>query len=269
MKFPNWAPQSLVELYEYRLQHRTGEHNIENTITELSIEHDLTPEAKLELRESMYRTHFVLPDEESTELMRKLLSDERMREVWASINRRTQSNKAPRDLWLACDFALAGWRGEPKVTPTERKKQFMEIREHAEKLLSLMNKTREFSHYFITHQISDETITWLLDALNASPPFTSDRENIDYTRFSLSEAIPEWPLILMDVAYKAEGYANGDPVVRKPNSENADAHYFIRAISKHFQHNFGQPLHEAVTNIACVVLGRDDIDADLVRKLVR
>lgn len=270
MKYPPWAPNKLVELHKFRIENRKVRRpSIEDNIEELALEHALTSESKTSLRESMYRTHLLLPEDESDDLMVKLLTDNRMKNVWAAVNKRALNEDDARNLWLSCDSALAGWRGEPKLTPQERRKLFVEIQECAYRLISLMGRTREFHHYPITDQIDAESITWLLEVLDADPPQVNMEEKISYTNFCLSDVIPSFKVLLLDIGNKALKHSSDDPVLLKPNSVNAEVHYFVRAISSHFRRVYKQPLHEAVASITCVVFDREDIDSDLVRKLVR
>jgi len=217
----------------------------------------------------MYREYPLLPDEESDNLLEKLLTDHRMKNAWAAINRRARGEDDAKETWHACEFALARWRGEPKLTPLERTKLFAEIHECAYRLLSLMDRTREFNRYSIVHQIDTDGVNWLLDVLNADIPHVTTGRKVGYTRYAVSHVIPSLKALLLDIGNKAVEYSNDGPVLLKPNSENAEMHYFVRSISTHFRRHYQQPLHEAVANIACVALDRDDIDSDLVRKLVR
>jgi hypothetical protein len=92
-------------------------------------------------------------------------------------------------------------------------------------------------------------------------------EQIDYGRFILSDVIPSFYKILSYVAVKAEIFSEIEPVVKKPNSENASVNYFIRYLSAHMMSQFKQPLHDAVATTASVVFDKE-INSDNVRRIV-
>lgn len=73
----------------------------------------------------------------------------------------------------------------------------------------------------------------------------------------------------MDIFVKADEYMKESVTVKKPNSENAQTHYFVRQLSNFFQSYFGQPLHESVAVTTSVILDIKEIDSDYVRKLVK
>lgn len=268
--YPDWAPKKLVEIHIARSTKPTNTPSIEKKIDQWAEEKHLSVDAKASLREAMYRTQFFLPEKEGTELLGRLLTDLRMKDVWVPIGRRAQDEKDAIHLWQTCDSSLAAWRGEPKLTAKERERLFLEIRDLALKLESSMSSTREFTHYFIADQIDDKTIGWLLKEVNADSPSKTEQENIDYTRFCFSEVIPSFHVLLLDLAKKAEGYSQSvKPQVTKPGSQNANIHYFVRSLSGYFKNRYDQPLHDVVATLANVVFNRDDLDSDLVRKLVR
>lgn len=268
MEFPSWAPKSLIELYKIRLGSKNIEHDIEETLEKYALKYQMSSEVRAAVRERMYRSEILLPKNEGNRLIEKLLTDDRMKNVWAAVGKRALNESYARDLWLACNFALVSWRGEPKLTPTERENLFLEISEAASKLSHLMDRTREFEYYSITQLIDKDKITWLLEELDASSPYEDSDMNIDYAKFSLSDIIPSWKELLTDIGNKALAYSENVPVLLKPNSVNAEINYFIRAISAAFKDQYKQPLHASVANLACVVFDREDIDPDLVRKLV-
>lgn len=267
--YPDWAPRDLVEIHISRSAKQTHRPKIEEKINQWAEERQMSAEATASLREHLYRTQVLLFEDEAIELLGKLLTDSRMEEVWASIGRRSQDGYGGIHLWLVCNGTLAAWRSEPKLTAKERERHFLEIHDLALKLLSAMTRTKEFTHYSFGNQINDQRIGGKLNQIRTSPP-SKNEEHIDDIWACFSGVIPAFHTLLLEIAEKAKDYSQSvDPLVKKPSSRNAEIHYFVRSLSGHFRDRYGQPLHDAVAIIANVVFSRDDLDADLVRKLVR
>ena len=85
--------------------------------------------------------------------------------------------------------------------------------------------------------------------------------------FFLDKVTPSIYVALDDIATKALTFSKEEPLVRKPNSENAHIHYFVRSLSGFLKKRYGQPLHEVVATTTCVIFDQE-IDTDYVRKIV-
>ena len=175
MNYPDWAPTSLISLHKKRLELDSADRKVDISDPDEYIkklreqdEYKAMPaEAFENLREQMWRTTFGLPNYEADILLEKLITDQRMKEVWASLARRKVEDRDEFFLWIRCQKAITGWRGEPKVTHKEKLNVLKEIQSSAAKLRSNMHKLREFEFYSITKLIEDESIKWLLEVLDS------------------------------------------------------------------------------------------------------
>jgi hypothetical protein len=277
LNYPDWAPESLVNLHKLRLDstHRAKRPNIPNPEEEVAeMRKDErykshTEEQFQKLKESMYRWRLELPFNESDELLLKLISDQRMKEVWFSLARRRKAERDEIHFWRACEGAVLGWRGEPKITQKERLQILTNIQESLESLQNNMHKLKDFQHYSINKLIDEQSVKFLLENLDAGLSQIDEEERVGYASFCLQEIVPPFDIVLMDIHAKAKEYMLDTVTVKKPNSGNAETHYFVRQLSSFFQRYFGQPLHESVAITASVVLNVDEIDSDYVRKLVK
>lgn len=275
MKYPEWAPPILVERHKSRLDSKSPERKFKTRdpdaiVAEAAKEYEgMTEESIENYRRYLYRTSLGLPDEESTVLLGKLITDPRMKDVWKALAKRIDKNVDFFNFIGVCEGGISHWRGNLKQTAAERKAFYQEIRDTAGKLMYLMYKSDKFDFYSINALIDKEAVKWLLEALDADSDFYGDEDkNLDYAHFSLSDVIPRIQEVLTDIANKAMQYSKEEPTVRKPNSENADIHFFVRTLSEYFRNKYKQPLHEVVAATAEVVFDRQNIDSDYVRKLV-
>lgn len=269
--FPDWAPASLVERWE---RSKNSDKHIskdpEQIISEILQDErhaHMTEEAIENLRTSIYRYSLFLPQAEESQLLERMLTDLRMKNVWRSLQRRQKSDKDYYRFWSACSGAIISWRGESKYSAKEQREFYQKIYDHAAELQSLLGKSKEFHLYSISTIIKNADIEWLVDVLNADPIEDVTKEE-SYARFCLDEIIPSIHTVLTDIAGKAKEYADLNPLVRKPRSDGAHVHYFVRYLSRFLRGYYGQPLHEVVAVTASVLLDKVEIDAGLVRKLV-
>jgi hypothetical protein len=277
MNYPDWAPESLVKLHKLRLEHAsagkmTGTFNpdeyVENLRHDTNFSHYDDATFK-RLKESLYRNQMFLPSKEGNQLLERLLTDQRMRDVWLSLDRRKKTDDDARRFWMMCDSCIVGWRGEPKISQNERIAILESIQDSAAKLQSNMHLLKDFNLYSINALIDTETIEWLLETLNANLSDFDNAKAVEYAKFCLSDVTPKLDTVLMDIHSKAEAAKQETVTVKKPNSENAGIHYFVRHLSSYFLDYYGQPLHESVATTTSVVLQIDNIDSDYVRKLVK
>ncbi|PTR14515.1 hypothetical protein C8R31_106189 [Nitrosospira sp. Nsp2] len=269
MIYPEWAPQNLVELHKRRMdggslesKFKTGDP--ETVIADLmqTYEGNITKENVEDIRRSLYRKSFGLPYKEGTELLKLLITDLRMKDVWKSLIKRAKSDQDFPNFFRACEWGITGWRGDMRQTPSERRAFYQEIRNAAGLLQSLLNKASGFDYYSINNLVDDQQIEWLLEVLNAP-------NDVSYARFSLSDITPSILEVLNDIGKKASQYAEDESSVKKPNSRNAELHYFIRFLSGHCERCYGQPLHDVVTVTTSVIVDQWNIDNDYVRKIVK
>ena len=164
---------------------------------------------------------------------------------------------------------IAEWCSTRQFSKKQHKEYFQKIHKHALLLAQLMNETVKFQHSSITNLIEIDSIKWLLKDLNTTlPKFEDEEESISYARTALTHITPSVYEILDDIAAKALTFSKEKPLVRKPNSENAHIHYFVRSLSGFLKERYGQPLHEVVATTTGVIFNQQNIDTDYVRKLV-
>lgn len=277
MNYPDWAPEQLVELHKLRLNNAAsgkrvgifdpGEY-VENLRSDEKYK-QYNEQDFARMKEALYRNQIFLPSLEGDKLLGRLLTDQRMKEVWQTLARRKKTEDDARRFWMMCDSCIVGWRGEPKITQNERVAILERIQESVAELQRNMHLLKDFNFYSINNLIENQTIEWLLETLDADLSPYEEPEAVEYAKFCLSDVTPKFDLVLMDIHAKAEAFKQETVTVKKPNSENAEIHYFVRHLSSFFQDYFGQPLHESVAITASVVLEAENIDSDYVRKLVK
>ncbi len=258
MKYPEWAPPSLVELHKKRIDTPPPDRE-SDTLDPDPIDADLAhrpegivvSESLENFRRHLNRTSLGLPYEESTALLGKLITDLRMKKAWKTLVKRTEKDIGLYEFFSACEGGITGWRGDLKQTAAERKTFYQDIRDTALKLASLLNKADQFDRYSINEIVVDRS------------------NQLSYARpVSVYETSPHIREVLLDISEKATQYGGRKSLAKKPNSENADMHYFIRMLSQYIKNRYRQPLHEVVAATTEVVFDRKPIDTDYVRSIV-
>lgn len=277
MKYPEWAPQRLVELHMRRTDNESSvdeinSHDPETIIADLAQRRggNITEEKTERIRRSLYRKSLGLPDKESTALLGQLITDDRMKGVWKSLIKRFKDDRESLHFFSACEGGKTGWRGNQKQTAAQRKAFYQEIHDTAGRLQSLMHEASEFDFYSPIELVDDHRIEWLLEEYDASfPDIVVDNDKNSYARFCLHEIMPSTFEIFRDISKKATQYGEEESPVKKPNSQNAEIHYFIRLLSGYLQQRYNQPLHEVVASTTTVIFNQENIDDDYVRKIVK
>jgi hypothetical protein len=267
MKYPEWAPTSLVERHKNRVDSNAPEREFKTrdpdaVAAAFAQKHEgITEDAIEDYRRWLYRFSSGLPDEEGTALLGKLITDPRMKDVWKALAKRMEEDSELYQFFRVCEIGITGWRGDMKQTAAERKAFYQDIRDTALKLISLMNKAGQFDLYSTSRIAKYQSIEGLTEGLDAP-------NELSYARFHMSVSAPRVTDVLVDISEKATRYREEEYSVKKPNSENADIHYFVRRLSEYLKERYGQPLHEVVAATTEVVFDRQNIDSDYVRKLV-
>ena len=176
MKYPEWAPKTLVEQHKRRTEGDQSERKFktrdpESIIADINQKHgrDLTESNAEDIRRKLYRQSMIagLPDNESTALLGKLITDLNMKNVWIALSKRSTHERDPWQFFTACEHGIMGWRGDQKQTAAERRAFYQEIHDAASKLQSLMHEASEFDHYSINNLVEDQTVEWLIETLGA------------------------------------------------------------------------------------------------------
>jgi hypothetical protein len=270
MDYPEWAPQILVGRHKKRTDSnlpngKVNPHDPEVIIADVMQKHGdkITEENIEDIRRNLYRKSiFGLPDKESTALLEQLITDLRMKDVWKALAKRIENDREFLEFFSVCEGGITGWRGDPKQTSSERRVFFQDIWDTTAKLQTLMSKAGEFDFYSVNKLLDDKHVEWLLEVLDAP-------NDVSYARFCLDEVIPSMFEVLNDIAAKAKQYGEEELSVKKPNSPNAEIHYFTRLLSDYFQRRYNQPLHEVVAITTSVIFNQQNIDGDYVRKIVK
>lgn len=279
MEYPEWAPKTLVEQHKQRTEGDQSARKFKTSDPETIIAdikqrhgHDITEPNVENIRRRLYRQSMLggLPDKERTALLEKLITDLNMKSVWIALAKRAIHERDPWQFFTACEHGITGWRGDQKQTTAERRAFYQEIHDTASKLQSLMHEASAFDHYSINNLVEDQAVEWLMETLGAS---FSDAipagQEISYVRFCLSDVIPLSIVVLQDIGEKAKQYRDESSTVKKPNSQNAKIHYFVRLLSDYCQRVYNQPLHGVVAITTSVIFDLDNCDDDYVRKIVK
>ncbi len=280
MKYPEWAPLSLVELYERKsdpaLSGDTSQAlDPESILADILQKADrAVSEDNIEnLRRQLYRNVIgnSLPPEEELALLEKLIADQRMKTVWAALSKRSKDqHEDPLQFFSVCQRGIAGWRGDPKQTPAERKAFYQDLYDAVVRLDVLMNEAAGLDFYSIEDLIQDSSIETITDASDIPPAYSSDATmESSYLKFSLSEIMPSFHTILRDISEKAILLRDEAAPIKKPNSQKAGAHFFIRMLSGYLRNSYGQPLNEVVALTASVVFELPNCDESYVRKIAK
>lgn len=200
MNYPDWSPESLINILKLRKDHNLNgnrvitfnpDDELEKMRNDEKFKHYSEEDFK-QVHENFYRKSLGLPTEESDYLLAKLITDLRMKEVWNSLARRRTSDNDAIRFWMACEGAIQGWRGEPKITPKERIQILEDIQQLLADLQIKMHKLRDFDFYSINKMIDKESVNWLLETLDADLSEMDDDKKLDYASFCLAEVIPNF-----------------------------------------------------------------------------
>lgn len=301
MNYPEWAPKTVVELHKRRTEGdqsaRQFKRDPETVIADIRQKYgrDITeanfkvfggklyrrvpvgslPDDAECLRRKFYRRSPVgsLPEDERTVLLEKLITDLNMESVWITLAKRATHEHDSLRFVTACVRGITGWRGDQKQTAGERRAFYQEIHDTAGKLQSLMDEASAFDSYSINALVLDEACEWLAKVLAVfygSIPAgeVPDARHLD-ARYCLSGMIPSIDDVLNDIAEQAKQYRDGSSPVKKPNSQNAKIHYFVRLLSDYCRQTYSQPLHEVVAITTSVIFDLPNCDDDYVRKIVK
>lgn len=269
MKYPEWAPEIFVEAYKMwteespeRVSWMTDPNDFIAELERRGL--SIPPDEAENIRQRQYRDRLSVPDIEKMDLVKLLITDLRMKEVWAVLARRIRSDLGFYEFFEACVEAIAGWRGESKLTVAEKRAHYTEVGQVAKKLAFLLDRSREFDLYLPEDLIGDQDIKWFLEDM-----CITNGENIDQDMLRIRLAGPQVDSVLWDIAEKAEKYAEDKNLVKQPNSPNADIHYFIRSLSAYCKRKFGQPLHDVVAITTSVIFDKSNVDNTYVRKIIK
>lgn len=270
MIYPKWAPVILVEGYKMwqaalpaergRWMADPNDYIAELVRRGISIK----PDEAENIRQRQYRERLRIPDEERMDLVRLLITDLRMRDAWSILSKRTRSDLEFYQFFEACEQAIAGWRGDSKLTAAEKRAHYTEVGQVAKRLAFLLNRSPEFDLYSAEDLIGDDFFEYFLEDMGFVNPETIDKEML---RFFLGG--PPIDDVLENIAEKSDEFAKEKNLVKQPNSPNADIHYFIRSLSAYCRGKYDQPLHDVVATTTSVIFDKSNVDNTYVRKNIK
>lgn len=286
MDYPDWAPKYLVALH---LLSCFGDPNLKSDLKR-QIElirkkcNTLSRQRLKELQSDFPRYFLLAPkrrypwDEESFELLQKLITDQRMKAVWASIAKRVKTeDEFVEDefvtFWGTCNRIIKEWPRTLKLSNKQHKVYYKKIHDYARNLSKLIHDSTEFHPNSYILNLDSGTIQKFLENIDSSflHEFEEKTDSIDIAfvvRGYLHDVIPSTYDVLNDIATKALTLSEGKPLVPKLNSENSRIHFFVRSLSVYLQKSYGKPLHEVVGKTTEVIFDGKEISADYVSKLV-
>jgi hypothetical protein len=270
MEYPDWAPHSLVDYHLGRLEYEDEANREDENLFRSMLPQATEKERRGEGDHGQISSCFAPPKSAST-LLETLLTDLRMKSAWQSIGRRIKEDEEFIHFWIVCRNALWMWQGQQKLSRTERKQFFSRIHDLAVELNQMMSETVEYKTVPISSLIELKKVEALMQELSVPPPEPGESadSNIKIVRHIMAEAFPSVTQILDHVAHTSSRYSKEEPVVKKPNSDSAAIHYFVRWLSGYLQKRYGQPLHEVVAATAGVLLEKENVDSVYVRKLLK
>lgn len=268
-KFPKWAPIALINTLITRrklihLMTSENQHQIVNFILEHHTNIEACSEEQKHNHIAKHHDMFDLfPQKEQVEVLEKLITNNEMETAWANLAKSIRNDYEYNNFWHTCMEAIAKGRIINQRSGAEHRKHFLEIKESASTLSRLLEETDEMHSYEITKLISDERINRLCESLRVPSEF-----NKQHARSFLDGAIPSIQAILYNIGIKADEVSKEKPLTKKPNSEKAALHCFIRHLSIYLKKQYGKPLHVVVEKTAFTIFDDTSINADYVRKLV-
>ena len=234
MNYPDWAPPILV------LMHKAGQ----------------SDEKEIHLEGEELTFPVPLLKQEDYACLKALITDHRMKDVWNTLRRHWEGKDPSSEamaLWSECRTADETWRRDKKLTAREHRLHHEEI----------SKKSKELARLIRGSSLRDRHIIKL---------FPEDLRSILYKIQALDYFNPESRLtveiLLENIAVYSRDVATWRVLMKKPNAEKAQAHYFARRLSAYFRSYYKKPFHKEVVALTEVFLGIP-IDIDDLKKLHR
>ena len=116
MRYPDWARQFLVDIHrrvvaEGPINSIDWIDNLESQPEFWELKREEWEKKRLRVQRSM-----LLPDDEDTALLERLITKPGMRHAWAELCPVFKSDTDYFMLWLFCSRTMQRWRGDPKLT---------------------------------------------------------------------------------------------------------------------------------------------------------
>ncbi len=185
-------------------------------------------------------------------ILHRLLTDSRMKQPWAVLNRHVTSDRGWERLWREVTFSLRHARKEP-VRRTDEKAQFLKIAKKAETLAKAVEGDRLDLR---AYELFPDDVMEILGVSNWTSLNALQRANV------ANKILHEWPTVpelLSELATRARRLANEAMTktrVVERTTRDREALYFVRALGSYVKGAYGRPLYGTVAVIASVVLER-------------
>lgn len=177
-----------------------------------------------------------------------------MRKAWEAISRRSHKADPAQFAWSIVDVSRRS-RNMDKFPSLERIKGFRNLAEKSNKLADqIADKAKDIVAQDWYDYLDDPRNVYPLKSILKNPPVQTLRDIADYFDDTARDF--------------AETRTELTAMVGKPGAPGSRRVYAIRLMSKWTSHLYGQPLHDVVARTCCEILN-EDIDSELVRKLVK
>ena len=279
--FPDWAPKDVVDRWheEYRQAQNRVRHfdearhtqNISGAIARTSGEEQIRHETTLrEYNEESKkdRLEYEADCYRIASLLRRLLTDERMRPVWQTFSKAGNCGHGAgvphTTIFAACVIrAWMGPFGEEQWTPVFRTQWLRDVADLAEKLAKKLHDTGADEHLW--RQYLSEKQTWELRqaAAAALRGEKGDRVQNDFGWHAGNVSD-----LLRKLGRHAEKYLKPSRLER-PKDVHAPRAYFVRYLSEYCRETLGRQHSSLVGTVAAVALDDDMITDRQVRRIAR
>lgn len=223
------------------------------------------------------------------EVLRKLITDERMIGVWSKLKDRAAEALLPINFYINFSIHISNLYKGPSdwdlLTPTEKDKKIERIGKLALELCQQIANTpldhsvMEFENHesyfnlFKKHcsERNEHDVNSVLNTsfVNSNGEFFPKTDNYGYTITDLwchvGVHAPSISSVLQSIYYKSNSEKYDSILKRKAQIRRT---YFIRSVSEYFKWFFGLPLHEITAAISSVFLD-DEITVEHVRSAIR
>lgn len=266
IKIPNWAPQYLVDHYEFYRDKFPS--NI------LMLPSQLKPRWRPEI------WHRNLDTVEMERLFLLWSTRDEMKCVWSNVGIKVGDDLNDAAFYF-CTFAvslIADFKKRAFVPPRARLKRIDRVVKAIDKLRVAIELTPEFHGAQPLRLLTDEALeklvhnaTFLTKSLEErcqqSGFFTVHKDNVNNMRDWLSLPLPTIHGLLGLLADHAKEIAKASPPVKHAWGPKAEVHFFLKYMSQEFEEKLDARMDETVAAFASVTFDRENIDSKLVASI--
>jgi hypothetical protein len=214
---------------------------------------------------------------QSIAMLGRLISDQRMQEVWKALVTRSSERKLPNygmAIFSVAQEALV-LSVEPRRSPTTEKKIFDKTSVLIGELIRHIDEADMLGPCHVEEFMTDDEISELASLMHEPPP--TPPYNISLapailgtgfclTRVNTWAVIPALPELLRRWQYKLTARAPSQ-LWKQPENTNALRNLLALEISKHFEEEYGSPWDGHVTAFTNVALNVDEKDEEAIKEV--